>query len=728
MSSTIENLDRAKNLAFEQIEMFPEVLKTVLPIVYTNDLNLQKWCLNFLIESYDNKDNKLSEDVLKNLSVQIIDPLLFLIKIQDVVVIQKSTHLLALTYKYIFLNVLENGTNPTSQTAWQKISDLKQEIMRNFQTSFPLIPLNKQTDAMRSLSCKIQTILLISVILQIQLPAPPKDPRLRRNRRAEPLDVSITMIPMNHPVLNNRLEAEGMALLDTLFNLLNDEALVITPIFTTIELVIVKLLKKRPNHVYKKLTALLLLYDSKLKKRSKFEDNDIKVKLIGRFNDRFNKVVISFMLNQKLITDSTLQLRLSKKNSLLMLKNDVLKKRGILNDSDDESDAKRRKTEPMVLESDDLFYNSSPISKDLRYSSLYSLINPKDQVNDVDLSNISQDILANMVLIALQKIDRSRLIEGLTVVSERYREVIMRPRDGVKIEFDTGMKAENDEDEVEDGAGNFDDIDELNGVTYDLPIPKPMTFDEKEQHLKRITQNFIKLSNKDVKSEEKLDNSQIDLVSVAIPSWNKESWLILLTRLASRGLQTMEEMEEPEKNSSENLNENESQGKQKETFAKRQLSNTIRDAIFKYFSEDIRGRVGIVIDWLNEEWYSEIIKAKSGTSETPVYDEWAGKVLDTVILFLESGDRNIFIRLLSDLPFLSESLIWKIKSLCLDPTRYKIGFQSLQFLCLYRPPVKECSINLLKELYLEFKDKDDQDFLKEVVSLLKKFAPEANLV
>lgn len=36
-----------------------------------------------------------------------------------------------------------------------------------------------------------------------------------------------------------------------------------------------------------------------------------------------------------------------------------------------------------------------------------------------------------------------------------------------------------------------------------------------------------------------------------------------------------------------------------------QLSDLIRLAILEYFLENVHGRIDMVIEWLNEEWYSE---------------------------------------------------------------------------------------------------------------------------
>ncbi|ODV94645.1 hypothetical protein PACTADRAFT_34393 [Pachysolen tannophilus NRRL Y-2460] len=802
MASNLDNLDKAKQMAFENNQIYPEVFKTILPIVYDNDLLLQKWWLNFLIESYRNEHKKLPLELLKNLSIQIIDPLLHLIKIKDVMIVQKTINLLTLAFESIFTFVLENPSSMESVIGWNKLSQLKQEILKNFNNSYPLLPLNKQTDYSRSIGCKLQTIQFIAVVVKVQLPSPPRDPRMRRNiNNNDEKDISISSVPTTHPILNKNLEAEGQGLLDLLFNHLNDELIVTTPLFTAIETILIKIFKKRPNHVYNKLANLILTYESNLKKKSKFEYDDLKIRLIKRFNDRFNKILISFMLNKNFIKDTTLKARLSKKFSYVMMKNDEQKKRGILNESSDfdlnENNKRRRKNDSDISQSDDIFYNSSTIAKDYSYASLYSLINPNDKVNQIDLSNIPPGILTNMVLIALKKIDRQTLAEGLNIISERYKEIISRPRNfnnsnnnnnninnqfrrnngmlndfnnsnnrNVSFSEDDLTKIKQDEIKREEAkiAAEDDDYDDDGDQPIDraeledsynpessfqLPPPKILTYEEKKQYLKGIINHYLKLANESENmakvASEKFKNDNSELSKVAIQNWNKDSWLVLLTRLATRGLLEEEKKEINGDREDENL------------------SDLIRNAIFHYFADDIRGRVDIVIEWLNEEWFSEYIKnekkaidlkentdgsqpetikqenedtssaerallslhAKGSIVTTPNYILWTSKVLDSMLLFLESNDRKIFIRLLSDLPYLNKDLVWKIKSLCLDPIRFKIGFQSIQFLIMYRPPVKETCIDLLKELYEETSEQTELEDLKnEIIALLKKFCPE----
>ncbi|SGZ55384.1 CIC11C00000001847 [Sungouiella intermedia] len=62
-------------------------------------------------------------------------------------------------------------------------------------------------------------------------------------------------------------------------------------------------------------------------------------------------------------------------------------------------------------------------------------------------------------------------------------------------------------------------------------------------------------------------------------------------------------------------------------------------------------------------------------------------------------------------------MVGGIKSLCADPARSKLGFLSLQFLIMYRPPAKEACIAVLREL----SDGDQADLKVEAEKLLNKY-------
>lgn len=346
----------------------------------------------------------------------------------------------------------------------------------------------------------------------------------------------------------------------------------------------------------------------------------------------------------------------------------------------------------------------------------------------------------------------------------------------VKVKGKTENEGKREEGEKEEGEEEEDDFDYDDDYDenefkdeplFSLPPPQNLSFEEKKEHLSIIIENFLKLAKNPPEkngvvsvAQELKNNANTDstahenpkfneqLKEVAIKSFNKDTWVIILTRLATRGMRTVAKDEENEK---EVLVDRGIYVKDKspDDQSKEELSNMIREALFNYFVENIHSRVDVVIEWLNEEWYSEqvfyqnCILEEKGKKEkpdetgnetgketgkenekradddkdssfrvmnvsTPIYDKWANKVLDAMINYLEPSDKKNFIRLCSDLPSLNEQMLGKIKSLCFDPARSNIGFLALHFLIMYRPPVKTICHKILKEL-----SESDQEDVRE---------------
>ncbi|GMG39244.1 unnamed protein product [Ambrosiozyma monospora] len=255
-----------------------------------------------------------------------------------------------------------------------------------------------------------------------------------------------------------------------------------------------------------------------------------------------------------------------------------------------------------------------------------------------------------------------------------------------------------------DGVNGSEDDSQIED--YTIPIPKDMTLDDKKEHLKQIVGNFIKLSTvtKNGAAGASLDGDEKTLSRIAITKWSKDSWVLILARLATRGLSATPE-----------------------------LANLVREELLKFLEVDIKNKIGYVIEWLNEEYYHEKITYEHRQKESPdspelshdeqhkTYLHYASVILNFVINFADSSDRKIFIRLLSELPYLNLSLLRQLKSICYDPTRRTLGTHSLLYLVMFKPPLfNECI-----ELYIEMlneKGNVDELLQKECIKQLTKYA------
>ncbi|KAG7819149.1 hypothetical protein KL928_003017 [Ogataea angusta] len=716
-SKQLEQLKEAEKLAFEHQNFFEQILDTTISICLgtpCNEFRLQYQCLSFIHKAFYEKKID-SFELRSQQSVKVIQLLDYLIirneeRSPNYLIIQKCIDILNATYDLIFLQMVQNP----NEDDWERLSNVKDYLLSQWPSSYPLQPYNPETDLSRSIACKTSLIKLIGRIIQVQLPASPSITDIEH-------DISVSMIKTSHPfLLNSNLSSQAQNLLDNFFTVLNDDVLLPTGLFTTIMSTMMTLFKARPKFLSNKFIMFILAYESQLKIEPRFErEEKLKMKLTKRFNDRVDKCLISILLNKGFLAkDPGLRTRFENKFNYLVDKARDQRQKGILNVDDDDDlevkEIKRQKVEA-IQRNNMLFYNESRIARSHDYKSIYNLIKPNDQLTEFDMSTIPTDVLVSMVITALQKISVAKLVKGLTIVSDRYKDIttntdsafqgiyvpstnegsLKRKRtDDDEFGIRTRMKTDTGNDisnEIDDAYND----DELKG-DFLVPVPKEFSFNSKKEQLALIVRNFIKQSAPKIKqnnstSDQSIQHNALDKLAISI--WNEESWVKVLSRLATRGL------------------------------ANDELSDCMRKSVFNYFKDDMRNRIDGVIEWLNEEYYSEI---RDTTGVQPQKDghymTYCAFTLDNLIPFLDSSDRKVFIRLMSELPYLDKSLISKLRSLCKDPVRSKLGFQSLLYLIMFRPPVLPDCLGLLTDM---LNDASSDDALKkECSTYLKKYSPQ----
>ncbi|CAH02749.1 RNA-processing protein PTA1 [Kluyveromyces lactis] len=386
------------------------------------------------------------------------------------------------------------------------------------------------------------------------------------------------------------------------------------------------------------------------------------------------------------------------------------------------------------------FLNPAHTSVDNSYSAVFALMNPV--TSGFDVSKLSQDTMVKICTEALSNTNTGTAINGLSIVASRYTDLInkwlqnnaqqqsatisndsspvpfnnssqsqasKRPREensaALPIKQEVAMKNEeplqqpaDDRYVIDDSAPiqppeskrakieRVEDAEPSSSHTVSLGVPT-LTYDEKLTHLQRIVQNILLIPTKtDVSTPMTQLQSTNPLDKVLLMNWdNKTSWVFLLSRLCSRGVSSNQD-----------------------------VRDIVTNAIFDYFCEDFQNRITLVLEWLSEEWYHEEL-ISDGKDHT-IYNEWSVKVLDFMIPKLDDSHRRLFIRMVSEMPLLTQEHIEKMKSLCLDPTRSVLGFQSLKFMLMFRPPVKP-----FIKVALESMAEVDESIKPQCDSLLNKY-------
>ncbi|KAI5296572.1 hypothetical protein KEM55_005773 [Ascosphaera atra] len=186
---------------------------------------------------------------------------------------------------------------------------------------------------------------------------------------------------------------------------------------------------------------------------------------------------------------------------------------------------------------------------------------------------------------------------------------------------------------------------------------------------------------------------------LAASSLDRDSWLTLLTRLATRGTVEGEGDVEPQRRNKESV------------------ADSIRNLLYRFVLEQFRGRINVAISWMNEEWYNDKIRQKAydeekarreadgDTTELTLpapkrhYDIWVVKMMEGFMPYLDSRDNKVLIRFLSETPELTQPLIEKVKTLANDPERVNLCVQAFHYLVLFRPPSRNACLDALESLY-----------------------------
>lgn len=743
----IEQLNQAK----QHILQNPQTLSQVLPIIIqvasaSTDLQTQQWCSTFFIDITTPENKSISFFQKQDAASMILPTLMHLSKINDILIFKN----VILTMTNIYDMIFDLVAKTSNKILWHDFDELKKFIILQWSTTYPLTPSftgtsnDKEIDESKAIGVKLAIIKFISKIIVIQttniIPKDPRRPNSSNNKSNNSNKICIANISESHSVISkNVLDAEAQGLLDVLCNYLNEEEYLIPQKFIAVLNALVIILQKR----YQSFSTKIINAIMGLNISSKYQfsqDSNLKFRLAIRYVERYYKNLLNYILRANLLNQSNQHYSKAQKIiSDINYKMDSTKKRGILTDLNNNDSQHSRKK--IKLENPPLPPSTpSLLTNDNSYASLYRLIESNNDLCSFDVTQIPQQTLSNVAIAALLNTDQNKLISVLSIVSARYADLMSKtltpqPQNPplssstssipppppstttvssastLQIPTDEQVKSEAIDDTEKDDAENQEilqsnenqdaDLDS----TYILPPPPALTLDDKKRHLAFIIENFFKISNyKNDQAAETIDDS-LKINKIAISNWSKNSWLIILTRLATRGL------------ADQDLEGNE-------------LSDLIRESIFQYFLENIHERIDIIIEWLNEEWYAEFNKnykddststnsAKITSELTPVYLKWTEKVLDSMIPFLETNDRKLFIRFLSDLPFLNDTLVEKLKSLCIDPERSSLGFQALQFLIMFKPPVKGYCIEILKDLF-----ENNEDLKDNSLKILKKYLPE----
>lgn len=756
LDENIARLKKMTDVAKTNPQQYSRTLTDLLAIVITqpNEVEQHKWIVGFLYDTFINNDSIDIRD--KNqYAIESLDALTALTNIRDITTFRKVIDISCIVFRLVFQYVAQNNN---AVQIWSKLIELKNKLVNKYVTTFPLDPSdNLEYDQVRNIPTKLELLKFLMVVI---------DTTTRTDVIGAPIrNVSnqfcLNNVSPSHSVIKyKQMENEAQQIFQGLVLKVFDSDIINPPLITATINHCVVIMKKKPQLV-KMLLTKINKYDTMEKLRSNYQSVE-QFKLARKYVDRNIRIFIQHCLKQKLVP-TEFQNPLNIQANALTDRGADIRKKNIF--AIDDPSIKKKKFEG--------FYYTSKRLKEPTYSNLYTLNALDDQINKYDVSDIRPNLLIPLITNALQRASVTRLSKGLEIISDRFKYAIENPvqigtdepaakrrktdrpqqsqsqsqsqsqpsqqqrskQEPLIVKTEPRVKQEpneddddiDNEDELKYGGEVGDDFFNPDEI-FVLPPPTDVAFLERKLNLKVIINNFLSLANKSIGNKEDLEvpelsaeerhNLKFALPHIAMKAWKKGSWILLLTRLASRGMRIRHYDNPNGTNSPDEIN-------------KQEMADMIREEIMKYCSASIHSRIDIIIEWLNEEWYSERVFQQSEllkqgknidkeTIVTPIYDKWCAKVFDAIINYIEPLGIKLFIRLVSDLPDLNDNVIGKIKSLCFDPVKSNIGFMALQFLIMYRPPVKDSCIRVLRELAESDQEDTKAEASKRLAKLEKK--------
>lgn len=250
---------------------------------------------------------------------------------------------------------------------------------------------------------------------------------------------------------------------------------------------------------------------------------------------------------------------------------------------------------------------------------------------------------------------------------------------------------------------------------FKIPQPPPLTEDETQACGEGTVMRVFELMNA---LEEAPPAARAIAKSgfnrLAASSYDRDAWVTVITRLATRAPAGLQD---------------DGKGiKQEDAMIRHSgfsLANIIRESLYLYILADFRHRISVAISWLNEEWYNDLVtlsstsssRSSSSSSEqqlpfhnkpsvssipaekTSTYDKWAVRLIDGFIPYLDVKDNKVLIRFLSEIPKIGTEMLERVKKLARDPERVGLAVNSIFYLVLLRPPVREIALDALEDLW-----------------------------
>ncbi|KAL5347246.1 hypothetical protein ACLOAV_007555 [Pseudogymnoascus australis] len=682
VSDQLSQLDAARNLVLGDGNYYPQIIQGILPIIGpTARVELRRWGADFLAETFSNPT--VSSSQKETLSLIVLENLKSMIENvnEDPAVVKSVVQTAASIYPFVLRWIINN---PYDKPTWERMAAIKTRILRIWDTAAPGI--------------RICCIKFSQRVVLAQTAPPDGD-----GRHGDSLDISLALVPPNHALIPQRnLEAEASGLLDRMLGVLHEnptDAVLIDATLNSLSI----LIRARPAIANKILHAILNFNPLKLANSPMTP----KLRVMAKSMEKTTRILLMHV--HKRDPQGPMALRIQQYVERLIrsrteIFDEAHRKRGPAELVDGPDSAKRQKVGAAV---------AAPITNLVippfspgphTIAELFTITQDKGLIFDV--AQIPEELVASIGVALMSQLDEGLLNQAIKGVRDRFESFGTQTAIS-QLNPDTApLGVDEDDDDYEPDFEAAEDTEQiLNKLDnappeespdrpavvalgpFKMPEPQALTSEEVMENGKNTVARVFSVMQ--TLEDPALKKNKAGINRLAASTYDREAWVTIVTRLATRAPAGLEDTAGIVKSEG---------GDTKVT-----LGDNIRDALYLYVLEDFRHRIETAVAWLCEEWYNDRIQEKAGAVTTSHYDKWVLRVLDGMMPYLDARDK-VLTRFLGEIPRLTAEMLERVKGLCRDPAMVSLALTSLLYLVMMRPPVREIALDAVEDVWRTYDD------------------------
>ncbi|KAM0216632.1 hypothetical protein ACHAPA_007582 [Fusarium lateritium] len=656
VSDQIRQLDDARKLVLGDVKYYPSVVKGILPIIGPSaPLELRRWGAEFLAEAFatpalpNGEKETMQPYVLPTLESMLEN------EREDPQVLRSVIQCIASIYPLAMRWIINNGYDTIT---WERMVAVKQKVLRIWDNASPTV--------------RICCIKFAQRVVLAQTAATGSELRYGGT-----LDVSLDKVPPNHQSLDPRnLEAEASGLLDRMLSALQESW-------------------TRPTTSNRVINALLNFNPLKLANSPLTP----KTRVMIRSMEKTTRMLLIHLVKRD--PNNPMAPRIQQHVERMMrTMADIFENSGRKRPHEpvpqEDYDTKRQRLTPAQIQIPPL--GPGPHS----LADVFTLID-NTALRNFDISQVPAPLVARIAVITLARLDPQVLAKTVDGVRGRLDALASAP--APELNPNTApLGVEEEDDDYEPDFYQAEDTEQILNKLDSSPVHEAPALDDglalRSFHLHQPSaltpEAALTAGNGTItrviemmKSlEDPVKKSKAGFSRLAASSGNKDSWMTILARLATRSVAGLEETSIKDEDGSS---------------APQSLSNNIRDIMYSYVMEDFRKHIDVAVSWLCEEWFNDKLQQKKGGDRSLHYEKCCLRLIDGFLPYLHPQDK-VLTRFLSEIPELNKNVLSRVKHMCRDPSVVQLALTSLLYLVMMRPPVKEIALDTVQDIWTEFEE------------------------